>query len=104
VIVSEHVPTVSEGAYVALVNASDVYLADEGGITVDMSREASLQMDDTPTDHDATTPKATSLVSLWQTNAVGFMCERTINWKARRSGAVQVLSGVNWGAPDVSGT
>ena len=104
VIVSEHVPTVSEGAYVALVNASDVYLADEGGITVDMSREASLQMSDAPTSHDATNGTGTSLVSLWQTNAVGFMCERTINWKARRSGAVQVLSGVNWGAPDVSGT
>lgn len=103
VIVSEYVPTVSEGAYVALVNASDVYLADEGGITVDMSREASLQMDDAPTSHDATTPTATSLVSLWQTNAVGFMCERTINWKSRRSEAVQVLSGVNWGAPVGSG-
>ena len=52
VIVSEYVTT-SGGSpntrYVWLVNASDVFFADEGGITVDMSREASLQMDNAPT-------------------------------------------------------
>ena len=98
VIVSEYVPTDSDGAVVALVNASDIYLADEGGIAVDMSREASLQMDNAPTTQDALTGTGTSLVSLWQTNAVGFRAERTINWTRRRASAVAYLTGVSWGA------
>lgn len=99
VIVSEYVPTVSAGGYVFLVNASDIYLADEGGINIDMSREASLQMDNAPATQDATTGAGTSLVSLWQTNSVGFLAERTINWAKRRASAVAALDTVNWGAP-----
>jgi len=101
VIVSEYVPTVSAGSYVILANASDIYLADDGGIAVDMSREASLEMDNAPT-HDSTTPTETQLVSLWQTNSVGFRAERTINWAKRRASAVAVLSQVNWGVPSGS--
>lgn len=97
VIVSEYVPTVSAGAYVFLVNASDIYFADEGDIAIDMSQEASLQMNDAPTSHDATTGTGTSLVSLWQTNAVGFRAERTVNWQRRRDSAVAALDSVNWG-------
>jgi len=96
VIVSEYVPTVTGGSYVALVNAQDIYLGDEGGIMVDMSREASLQMDNAPT-MTSDSPTGTSVVSLWQTNSVGFRAERTINWARRRSSAVALLSGVDWG-------
>lgn len=98
VITSEYVPTVSGGSYVALVNASDIYLGDEGGLSVEMSTEASLQMLDNPT-NDVVTPTATSMVSMFQTGSVAFKAERTINWALRRSSAAQVLSGVNWGAP-----
>lgn len=97
VIVSQHVPTVTAGTFVFLVNAGDIYLADDGGIAVDMSREASLQMDDAPTQESDSPPTATAVVSLWQTNSVGFRAERTINWLARRDSAVAVLSEVNWG-------
>lgn len=98
VIVSQYVPS----GTVALVNAGDIYLADEGGVAVDMSREASLEMADNPS-HDSTTPtEATDLVSLWQTNSVGFRAERTINWARRRPSAVAHLSGVAWGAADAS--
>lgn len=96
VIVSEYVPSDSDGGIVVLLNASDIYLADEGGFAVDISREASLQMLDNPT-NDSVTPTATSLVSLWQTNSVGFRAERTINWARRRAASVAVLTGVNWG-------
>lgn len=99
VIVSEYVPTVTDGTYVILANASDIYLADDGGISIDMSREASLEMLDGSLVQDATSGTGTSLVSLWQTNAVGFRAERTINWAKRRSSAVAVLSEVNWGVP-----
>jgi hypothetical protein len=93
--VSEYVPTITGGSYVALVNASDIYVADEGGVMVDMSREASLQMDNEPT-MTSVTPTGTSVVSLWQTNSVGFRAERTINWARRRDSGVAVLSGVSW--------
>jgi HK97 family phage major capsid protein/HK97 family phage prohead protease len=96
VIISEYVPTDSDGSIVALVNASDIYLGDEGGFRVDLSREASLQMDNAPT-MNSTTPTGTSVVSLWQTNSVGFRAEREINWARRRNTSVQFLTGVNWG-------
>ena len=95
VIVSEYVPTLSAGATVALVNASDIYLGDEGGIDLSMSTEASLQMDSAP-DNPATA--STVLVSLWQNNLVGFRAERAINWARRRVSAVAYLTGVTWGA------
>ncbi|HFN5073962.1 TPA: phage major capsid protein [Pseudomonas aeruginosa] len=95
VIVSEYIPTSSAGAVVALVNASDIYLGDEGGVDLSMSTEASLQMDNTP---DNPTTASTVLVSLWQRNLVGFRAERAINWARRRASAVAYLTGVNWGA------
>lgn len=98
VIVSEHVTD-----YVALVNANDIWFADEGGIAVDMSTEASLEMMDNPTgDSVASTPVDAELVSMFQTNSVAFRAERTINWARRRTSGVAVLSDVTWGDPDAS--
>lgn len=95
VIVSEYVPTDTSGSLVALVNAMDIYVGDEGGIDLSMSTEASLQMDNSP---DNPSTASTVLVSLWQRNLVGFRAERTINWARRRASAVAYLTGVNWGA------
>lgn len=96
VIASEYVPD----GVVALVNAGDIYLADEGGIEVSMSTEASLQMDDEPTNASAPSGAVTptTLVSLWQTNSVGFLAERTISWARRRDSSVAYLTGVAWSA------
>jgi hypothetical protein len=94
VIVSEYVPTATAGSIVALVNASDIYLGDEGGIDLSMSTEASLQMDSDPANP---TIDSTVLVSLWQRNLVGFRAERTMSWARRRTSAVAYLTGVNWG-------
>jgi HK97 family phage major capsid protein len=105
VIVSEYVTT-SGGSpntrYVWLINANDVFFADEGGINVDMSREASLQMDNAPTMASAElgspqTPIPTTSVSMFQTNSVAFRAERSLNWAKARTEAVQGLSGVVWG-------
>ena len=95
VIVSDYLPA----GIVVLANASDIYLADEGGIQVDMSREASLEMADNPAHNSDTPTGATSLVSMFQTNSVAFRVERHINWARRRASAVAYLTGVNWGAP-----
>lgn len=92
-IVSDYVPA----GVVALVNASDIWLADDGQVTIDASREASLQMLDNPTNNSAT-PTATSMVSMFQTNSVALRAERYINWARRRASGVAYLTGVAWGA------
>jgi len=81
---------------VILANASDIYLADDGQIQIDASREASLEMADAPA-HNSHTPTGASLVSMWQTNSVAIRAERTINWLRRRDPAVVYLTGVSWG-------
>ena len=91
VIVSDYVAP----GFVALVNASDIYVTEEGGVQVDMSREASLEMADNPA-HNSTTPTGASLVSLWQTNSVGFRAERFINWARRRPSAVAYITTAPW--------
>ena len=93
VIVSDYIPS----GTVVLANASDIYLADEGGIQVDMSREASLEMADNPAHNSDTPTGATSLVSMFQTNSVAFRVERFINWSRRRPSAVAILTGATWG-------
>src|SRR4029077_12589065 len=81
---------------VVLANASDIYLADDGEVAIDASREASLEMSDAPA-HNSITPTPAQLVSMWQTNSVAIRAERTINWLRRRDPAVVYLTGVSWG-------
>jgi hypothetical protein len=94
VITSENIaaPTGSpfDGTLIVAINANEVMLADEGGIEIDVSREASLQMDSAP---DSPETASTIAVSLWQHNMVAFKAERFINWKKRRAEAVQYISG-----------
>jgi HK97 family phage prohead protease len=93
VIVSEHI-----GNVVALINARDIFLGDEGGVAVDMSREASIEMRSTGLGMDATAGTATAAsVSMFQTNSVALRAERTISWKRARDSAVAYLTSVDWG-------
>jgi HK97 family phage major capsid protein len=80
------------GAYIILINASDIYYAQEG-LMVDSSGEASIEMDDAPS-QDGLAGTGASLVSLWQNNLLGIKVERFITWKKRRSTAAQYLSNV----------
>lgn len=96
--VQENVRTITD--YVALVNAEDIYLADEGGVDIAMSTEASLEMADNPTqDSGAATPVDAELVSMFQTNSVAFRAERTVNWARRRASAVAWMDDITWGDP-----
>jgi HK97 family phage prohead protease len=94
VIASDYVPS----AIVVLVNATDIFLGDDGGFQVDTSQEASLEMSDAPTG-DSGAPTGTSLVSLWQTNSVGVRAERIINWMRARTQSVAYLTSADWGGP-----
>lgn len=93
VIVSQHI-----GSVVALVAADQVFLGDEGGVQVDMSREASLEMRSSGLGMDGTAGTATAAsVSMFQTNMVALRAERAINWKRARASAVAYLTAAAWG-------
>ncbi len=96
VITSQYVPDVTAGQTVALVKGDEIFLGDEGGVEVSMSDQASLVMaDDAASSMNSTTPTATSVVSMFQTNSVAFLVERTMTWKKRRSEAA-VYGYVQW--------
>jgi len=76
------------GANNILLAPDCIIMADDGGVTIDVSREASLQMDSAP----MAAPDATVVMtSLWQMNLVGLRAERFINWKRARTGCVQIV-------------
>jgi HK97 family phage major capsid protein/HK97 family phage prohead protease len=77
-------------SFIALIDQSEVLLADDGDISIDMSQEASVEMNDAPSGG------ATSLVSLWQNNLLGLRAERYINWSRRRSTAVAWINDTNY--------
>jgi HK97 family phage prohead protease len=86
----------SNGQNVLMVSAGDIYFADDGETSVDMSVEASLEMSDAP-GQDAAAGTGASMVSMFQTNSVAFRATRTVNWALRRPQAVQMLDDVAWG-------
>lgn len=74
---------------VILVHAPSILYADDGGVSIDVSREASVQMDSAPTDP---TDATTVLISLWQRNLVGLRADRFITWTRARTAAVTYLT------------
>lgn len=89
VVTSRSVPkTTSGGSIIVLLDASEIFFADDGQVSLDVSNEASVQMDSAPS------AGAQSLVSLWQNNLVGIRAERFMNWARRRSAAVTYLDNV----------
>jgi HK97 family phage major capsid protein/HK97 family phage prohead protease len=71
---------------VTFFKPSEILLADDGGVALDASREASIEMDDGTSESSATT------YSMWQHNMVALRAERYINWKRRRDHAVYYLT------------
>lgn len=87
VIVSNNVtPSGSPGdQHLILINQAEVLLADDNQMMIDVSTEASLEMNDAPSGG------ATSLRSLWQNGLMGVKVDRWIHWTKRRSQAVQFI-------------
>jgi HK97 family phage major capsid protein/HK97 family phage prohead protease len=83
----------ADGALIAFINASDILLADDGGVEVDISTEASIQTDSAP---DSPATASTVLVSLWQNGLVGIKCSRFVNWTKARSDSVVYITGGNY--------
>jgi len=93
-IVSNYVPSDSSGSLFILAFASEIYLADDGVVTIDLSKEATIFLDD---DAANATPTAAQLVSMFQTNQTAIRAERWCRWQKRRPQAVSYLSDVQWG-------
>src|SRR4026208_1472498 len=94
VITSQYATTAGspDGNLVILVNAKEIFLADDGGVTIDLSREAPLEMSS-----DAANESG-SVVSMFQTNQVALRAERYVNWARARLTAVAWLQNVSWSA------
>jgi HK97 family phage major capsid protein/HK97 family phage prohead protease len=71
------------------LSGPNILYADEGGIAIDVSREASVLMDSAPMNPADATAVYTSL---WQNNLVGLRAERMINWLRARASAVYYLT------------
>ena len=84
------------GANVIAVQPAYILYADDGGVTIDASTEASLQMDSAPmSPADATTV----YVSMFQNNSVALRGERYINWKRVGANPVKYLTATAWPSP-----
>lgn len=78
------------GTNVIGVHPPGVLYADEGGVAIDVSREASVMMDSAPV------PGTTPFTSLWQNNLIGLRCERMINWNRARPNSVYYLTAATY--------
>ena len=84
------------GTNVVALQPALILYADDGQVSIDASREASLQMDSAPmSPADATTV----YVSLFQNNLVALRAERFVNWKRASNVAVTYLTAAAWPAP-----
>lgn len=87
IIVSQSVP----GGEIVVVIQDQILLADDGGVNISMSDQATLQMDTAPTAHDDSPYTAPVWRSLWQDNLIALRVERFITWKRARTSAVEWL-------------
>lgn len=85
----------SGGSPFILVDESEIYLADDGSVTLDASREATIEMSDAPVGSTSATvtSNGSPFVNMFQTNSIAVRAERYIWWGARREGATQWIDG-----------
>lgn len=90
VVISEAV-----GTKIIALYAPNIFLAQDDGINIDVSTEASVEMETTPAvGEQSPLSTLTNLKSFWQNNLIGFRVEQFITWKRGRTAAVEYLSPV----------
>lgn len=80
--------SVACGSLLIVLDAADIVYADDGDIRVDISRQASLQLNDAP---DSPPIASTVPTSLWQNNLLGVKVEQILNWQRAQPTSVQWL-------------
>jgi HK97 family phage major capsid protein/HK97 family phage prohead protease len=74
-----------------LIQPNEVFLADDGGASVEASDQVSVHMDDASTMKSTATATSTSVVSMFQTESVAIKAVRHVNWTKARSQACQYI-------------
>jgi hypothetical protein len=82
---------------IALIDSTAIAIA-EGETNTRASKQASVEMSDTPSG-DSAAPTAANLVSLWQTNSTAVLVEKSINWARLRDAAVKYAENLVWAIP-----
>ncbi len=86
------------GGYWLLMKPSDIWKIGNGGMEVSISDQATIEQDDNPAGAgDTPTAASATLMSLWQTEQIGFKVVRSINYQKRRTGAVKWLDNAEYG-------
>ncbi len=75
---------------IILAAANEIFLSDDGQVSIEMSDQASLEMSNNPEGESGT------VVSMFQNNLIALRAERYINWAKRRAAAVQYISNANY--------
>lgn len=93
VIVSEHLVALGspDEEIIVAVKAGDIYLADDGVVSVEASGEASVEMLDSSLQQTGIVGTGASMVSLWQSGLLGIKANREVTWKLRRTGAARYI-------------
>jgi HK97 family phage major capsid protein/HK97 family phage prohead protease len=76
------------GANIIAIVPQYILFADDGGVRIDVSQEASVQMVDNPAAPDATTIYR----SFWQDNLIGLRAERFVAWVKAHASAVNMIT------------
>ena len=88
VVVSENV-----GTNIIAINADNILLAEDGAIRVDVSREATIEMETTPAVGEQSPPTTQSVLkSMFQNNMIALRAEQYITWKVARASAVEFIT------------
>jgi len=82
------------GTRLALINANDILVADDGVINIDVSEQASVEMSTTPVSGEESPIDGQVFKSLWQNNLVGLRVETFMTWRRARTSSVAWLDAV----------
>lgn len=81
-----------------LLKPSDIWKIGDTGVDVSMSDQATIEQNDAPQGAgDTPTAASATLMSLWQTDQIGFKVVRRINFKLRRATSVAYLANAEYG-------
>lgn len=85
------------GNMIVLLFPQEILMADDGGVSIDISDQTALEMLDNPTNTSTGSTAATSMVSMYQTESVAVKAVRYMNWVKRRAAAAAFIRGANYG-------
>jgi HK97 family phage major capsid protein len=85
------------GEMIVLLLQEEILLADDGQVTIEISKEAALELLDNPTNTGAGGTTATSMISMFQTHSAAIKAVRYINWTKRRTQAAAFIQAANYG-------